>query len=233
MAQIVTTLTGKMGFPLKILAFDTSFAACTVALNSDHTVHSLHQVAPMQQARLLLPMVNDVLSQAGCQLADVDAIAFGCGPASFTGIRIAASTAQGLAFTQQKPLIPLSSLAILAQSACHEHGGRDFLVVVDARMDQVYYAHYRVDAHGVVELVGAEQVVSPNNIPHVIPEGIVVVGDGWRVYGDILQAALGGNVSRVFCEQVPQPQAVLDLAVARFEQKNWVQASDALPVYLR
>lgn len=100
-----------------ILAFDTATNACTVALQVGAKVYARHEIAPSQHAKLLLPLINDLLSEAKINLSDLNAVAFGCGPGSFMGVRLATATAQGLAFGLNIPLISISTLQILAQTA--------------------------------------------------------------------------------------------------------------------
>ena len=108
--------------PMKILAFDTSTSACSIALLNHEQITSFHEIAPMQHTKIILPQIKQLLLNAKLELNQLDAIAYGCGPGSFTGIRIANSIAQALAFAQDKPLIQISSLAVLAQSAYATQG---------------------------------------------------------------------------------------------------------------
>ena len=102
---------------MKILAIDTSSNACGVALLCNNEVKALHELAPMQQTQKILPMIDALLGEAKVSLNQLDALAFGCGPGSFTGVRIAVSVMQGLGYAMNLPLIPVSSLAALAQAA--------------------------------------------------------------------------------------------------------------------
>lgn len=222
---------------MKILAFDTSTAACSAALyigdgQSDGKIFSRHEIAPMQHTSIILPMMQALLDSAGLTLANLDAIAFGCGPGSFTGIRIAASLAQGLAYANSLPVIPISSLAATAQSAFMEHGWKQLITAVDARMSQVYWCAYQIES-GLVVPVFAEELTPPDAV-HVVPAGEwVAVGDGWRTYGTQLEAAIGFKPRQIEAERVPNAEAVLCLAKERFSRGDWVSAADALPVYLR
>src|SRR5690349_9145853 len=134
-----------------ILAFDTSTSACTVALQNGDFVSVRHQLAPKQQAQLILPMINELLSSTSLTANELDAIAYGCGPGSFTGIRIASSVAQGIGFAINKPIIPVSSLAALAQTAFLEQQWTRLLVAVDARMGKIYWANYVINPSGIAE----------------------------------------------------------------------------------
>jgi tRNA threonylcarbamoyladenosine biosynthesis protein TsaB len=177
-------------------------------------------------------MIESLLSKAGLTLAELDAIAFGCGPGSFTGIRIAASLAQGLAFAHHLPVIPVSSLAAAAQAAYLEHGVTKLIVAVDARMGQIYFAAYQVE-NNIVFPVIAEQLLAPDAIPLVPGEGWVAIGDGWGVYESALLAGVGAQPLQIDANRVPTAEAVLSLAKEKFNKGDWVGAAEALPVYLR
>ena len=171
---------------MKILAFDTSATVCSVAIQNGEQVRFLHKIAPMQQAKLILPMIQTLLAEFSLTFEDLDAIAYGCGPGSFTGIRIANSVAQGIAFAAQKPVIQVSSLAILAEAAYLEHSCRKMLVAVDARMNQIYWASYAVGQKGYVELIGEEHLCVPDVAN--LPEKNDWCGwSGWDKYTDYLK----------------------------------------------
>src|SRR5690348_12267838 len=129
---------------MKLLALDTSSIACSVALLLDGDVHYLHKIAPMQQAKLILSMIEELLKTHSLKVNHLDAIAYGCGPGSFTGLRIACSVAQAFGLAADKPLIPISSLAALAQATYIEHQEKKVLAAIDARMDQIYWAAYEL-----------------------------------------------------------------------------------------
>ena len=142
---------------MKILALDTATEACSAALLSgDGSVYERHDIAPRRHAELILPMVDGILTEAGLGLNDLDAIAFGRGPGAFTGVRIAAGVTQGLALGAGLPVIPVSSLAALAQPAL----GKAAIVLpaIDARMGEVYWAAYESDQDGLVTALAGEQV---------------------------------------------------------------------------
>jgi tRNA threonylcarbamoyladenosine biosynthesis protein TsaB len=188
---------------MNILAFDTSASACSIALQKGEEIHCLHKIAPMQQAKLILPMIESLLAKTSLTLDDLDFIAYGRGPGSFTGIRIANTVAQGLAFAAKKPLVAISSLAILAETVCMKQKCRQARVVVDARMGQVYWADYEIGHRGHVELRGVEQLSALDalNLPET--------------------------------DELPCAEALLPLARIDFEENQWISAADAVPVYLR
>lgn len=223
---------------VKLLAFDTSSSACSVALmdtakDSNNQVTFLHKIMPMQQGRLILPMIQALLGASKLSLSDLDAIAYGCGPGSFTGIRIASSVAQGIGFSVKKcQVIPISSLAAIAQTAYVEQQWEYLLTALDARMGQVYWASYIVNQQGTVELRDKESIYLPKEVPPPdLTKKWYGVGDGWATYGDILNNHLG--LKAMNTAQVPTATAILQLAKVKYEQREWVRPSHAVPVYLR
>ncbi len=222
---------------MNILAFDTSTIACSVALYlsepvPDGQVFSAHEICPMQHTAMVLPMIQSLLDAANITLDQLDAIAFGCGPGSFTGIRIAASLAQGLAFAKSLPVIPVSSLAAAAQAAYMQQGEERILVAVDARMDQVYWGAYQVEA-GLVQPVIPDELSIPGAVTQVPAANWCGVGDGWRVYGKILTERLQFQPHPVHEAGLPSAAAILPIAIERFNRQDWVGPAEALPVYLR
>jgi len=170
-----------------ILALDTSADACSVALRVGGSVEARFELVPREHTLRILPMVDEVLAAAGMSLSQLDAIAFGRGPGSFTGVRIAAGVAQGLAFGADLPVVPVSSLAALAQGWLRENpqypAGVALLVAVDARMDELYYAGYRVGAGGELVPLDEEALLAPDSVR--LPAGsgpVVALGSGWA-YG--------------------------------------------------
>nr|VFK07335.1 MAG: tRNA threonylcarbamoyl adenosine modification protein YeaZ [Candidatus Kentron sp. FM] len=133
---------------MKILAIDTATDACSVALHLDGDYREIHELAPRRHAEILLPRIRTLLSEAALSLRDLDALAFGRGPGAFTGVRIATGVIQGLAFGADLPVVPISSLHALAQGAWRERGEGNVLAAFDARMGEVYWGAYRLDAAG-------------------------------------------------------------------------------------
>jgi len=213
---------------LKILALDTSTEACSVAVWADGNMVERFETGN-QHSDLILPMVQAVLAEVGLALTQLDAVAFGRGPGSFTGLRIGAGVAQGLAFGANLPVVPISSLAALAQGV----DAPRVLAAFDARMGQIYFGAYARNDQGLVELVGVEQVIAPAGIP--LPEGTdwVGAGSGWDQYHALLLAHLGGHVARWQPQVYPRARFVAQLAAAEYRAGRTVVAEQALPVYLR
>jgi len=218
---------------MKILAFDTSTTACSVAIQNGDQVKCLHQIAPMQQAKLILPMIHELLEASSVTLEQLDAIAYGCGPGSFTGIRIASSVVQGIGFGTQKPIIKISSLAALAQAAYLEQHCAKMLIAVDARMDQIYWACYEAGKTGCVELVDQELLCRPEDVSIPVANDWSGVGDGWGIYTQQISSRLGFTPSSIYSSQLPSAQAMLQLARIKYDKNEWIAASEAVPVYLR
>lgn len=218
---------------MKILAFDTSSSACSVALLNGDKTKILHKISPMQQAKLILSMIDEALASTSLTLDQLDAIAYGCGPGSFTGVRIAASVAQGLSFGRSLPILSISSLAAMAQAAFLERQWTRLLVAVDARTEQLYWSKYVVNAAGIAILEGEEQACLPEQIK--APEDEINwygIGDGWAKYEEKLVMSLKFKPETLYC-QLPTAAALLPLAKAKFDQKDWILPSNAIPVYLR
>ena len=213
---------------MKILALDASTEACTVALQIDGNVIERFSLGGNHSERIL-PMVHEVLGEGGTSLKQLDAIAFGRGPGSFTGLRIAAGVTQGLAFGANLPVVPVSSLAALAQGADAEK----VLAAFDARMQQVYWGAYLRNSEGIVALAGAEVVIAPDAVPLPETVGWVGVGSGWDQYADTLSRRLGERVTRWERQVYPSARFVAALGAVMFTSGKVVPAEEALPIYIR
>lgn len=219
---------------MNLLAFDTSSEASSAALLHHEVVKVVDQVAPMQQAKQLLPLIKTLLESNSLILKDLDAIAYGCGPGSFTGIRIASCVAQALGFVAEKPIIQISSLAAMAEGAYLSHQWKNVLVAVDARMGQIYWAVYRI-SQGHMELEGEEHICDPHKITLPIEKDAVWygIGDGWAKYENNLTSTLGFKPKDINSAYIPKAAALIELAKVKYEQQDFIAASEALPDYLR
>lgn len=218
---------------LRVLAIETATEACSVALLLGHEVQERFEIAPRRHAALLLPFANALLADAGVSVRQLDAIAFGRGPGSFTGLRIAAGMAQGMAFGAGLPVVPVSTLAALAQGAVHAHGVQQVLAALDARMQEVYWGAYRCAAGGLVEALGEEMVSTPAQV--ALPAGgrWSGAGSGWASYAQLLVPRCGIASADIHADQQPHAGDVARLAAAVFERTGGVPAQEAIPVYLR
>jgi tRNA threonylcarbamoyladenosine biosynthesis protein TsaB len=215
---------------VKFLALDTATEACTAALYIDGAISSRHEIAPRRHAELILPMVDALLAEADVKLVNLDFLAFGRGPGAFTGVRIATGVIQGLAYAAGLPVVPVSTLAILAQGAARVSG--NLVSAIDARMGEVYWGLFRVE-QDMVMAVGAETVSSPEQVRAPADRGWFGVGSGWKTYPDELRRALNGNVAGQDGDALPHARDMIRLALHAHADGAAVAAEAALPVYLR
>ena len=220
---------------MNILVLDTSSDACSAALLSNGVCHTEFTVEARAHTRLILPMVERVLAQGGIALKAVDALAFGRGPGAFTGVRIATGVVQGLALAADKPVVPVSTLAAIAQQAYLQEQASHVLVAVDARMGEVYWGRYEL-VGGIMQLQGEELVIAPEDAP--LPESgeqhqWLGAGSGWREYADTLKSRFVGCVSGINAEYLPAAEYIAHLAAAAWQRGEAVDAELAQPVYLR
>jgi tRNA threonylcarbamoyladenosine biosynthesis protein TsaB len=217
----------------KILAIETATEACSVALLHGGKILQRFEHRPQAQADLVLPMIEAVLSEAGLKTKDLDAIAYGRGPGSFTGLRIAAAVTQGIAVAAGLPAIPVSTLAVIAQGVYRVHGHKQVIAAIDARMQEIYWGYYRLQ-NEIMTPAGAEQVSAPEAIS-IPPSDEMWAGasSGWRAYADVLRAKLASSVGPVYPEFWPQAWHMLELAQPLWSAKETVDADAVLPVYLR
>lgn len=218
---------------MNILALDTSTEACSAALAIRESISERFELAPRSHSLLILPMLDALLAEAGIRLSQVDAVAFGCGPGSFTGLRIAAGIAQGVAYGADLPVVPVSSLAALAQGASTKTGARKILAAIDARMGEVYWGAYQCDTNGLVQLHACEGVYSPDQVP--LPDGQdwFGAGSGWGIYGAVLQRRLSNLLKEYGSDHYPHAGDIARLGAESFKQGLAVSAEQAMPVYLR
>ncbi len=174
-------------------------------------------------------MVQEMLAEGGQVLTQLDAIAFGRGPGSFTGLRICAGVVQGLAFGADLPVVPVSSLAALAQGV----DAPRVLTAFDARMQQVYWGAYARNAQGMAELIGEEEVLAPSQVPVPNDAGWVGAGSGWDQYAAVLAARLKNRVSAWRAQCLPRARSVAQLGAYLYEKGMTLTPEQALPVYLR
>ena len=216
---------------VKLLAFETSSREGTVALQVDGAVQQESITTPREQTDQLLPLTARLLGGAGLSLRDLDAIAFGRGPGSFTGLRIAAAAAQGLGMATGLPLLPVSSLAATAQGLWRTHGSSNTLVCVDARMGEVYWAAFEIHG-GVARGVGTEQLTAPEEVTSAGLVSWSAAGNAFEVYGDVLDE-LTAQARAVFAAVCPRAVDLFPLAAADLAAGRGRLPEDAGPAYLR
>ena len=218
---------------MRLLAIDTSAEACSAALYLDGDVSERFAVAPQKQSELILPMMDGLLAEAGLRVADLDALAFGRGPGSFTGVRIATGVVQGAAFAADILVVPVSTLAALAQGHRRETGHPRVLAALDARMNEVYWAACAPDASGTTRVIGEELIVPPGEVPLPDGGGWHGVGSGWAAYASVLATRLADRVTAVHGAAHCRAQDIARIAAVDLAAGRAVPAEQALPVYLR
>ena len=215
-----------------LLAVETATEACSAALSIDGVITERYCVVGNTHSRLILPMIDELLQEATLKPGDLDGLAFGRGPGSFTGVRIATSVIQGIALGLGIAVVPVSTLAAIAQAYFDHHDNEQVLVAMDARMQEVYWAFYQRDRQGFARLRGSEVVSSALDVPY--PEfACVGLGAGWRVYHDQLLPRLAERIITYDADCLPAASAIARLGIQGFTEGLAVPAEQALPVYLR
>ena len=221
---------------MKFICFDTATDALTCALWADGELIEHHETAPRRHADLILSVVDRLLAEAGTARFDLDAVGFGRGPGSFTGLRVATGVAQGLAFALDVPAVPVSTLAAIAQGSLRENGSRRAMVLLDARLGEVYAGAMRADSSaGVMRAIRDERLCLPEDLGEELgPKGgWTGCGPGWNVCPDALRAGLGARLERLEPDRLPRARDVAALVRSALEEGCAVAAENALPVYLR
>lgn len=213
---------------MKILALDTSTEACSAALWIDGTVTAQDAHAGQRHSQLLLPMIDALLGQAGIGVRALDAVAFGEGPGSFTGLRIACGVVQGLAFGVGIPVVGIGTLLALAQAS----GAAEAACCLDARMGQVYFAAYRSTDEGW-SCVHAPDVHAPNAVPRLPPGSWIGCGNGFQIYGEALRARFGTALTALAPVALPHARDIAVLAAVEMARGAGKRPAEALPVYVR
>ncbi|MBC7500287.1 MAG: tRNA (adenosine(37)-N6)-threonylcarbamoyltransferase complex dimerization subunit type 1 TsaB [Herminiimonas sp.] len=211
-----------------IIAIETSSELASAALLHDGIVIFRESAGVQSHSHAILPMVQALLAQSGITLSLCDAIAFGSGPGSFTGVRTACGIAQGLAYGLDLPVVPIVTLAAMAQ-ACHEaSGASDVLAILDARMDEVYWAHYRYEDGAAHPVVGPS-LCAASAVPFIA--GALACGNGLPAYAGMFDS----RIIAIDSAKVILPHAahVARLAHAEFLKGHVIAARDAQPLYLR
>jgi len=221
---------------MKILAIETATEACSAALlisdesGQSQKIYVRFQHAPRAHTQLILPMLDEVLAEAGIELSEVDAIAFGRGPGAFTGLRIASGVAQGIALSVNKPVIPVSTLATLAQSVVDKlDDAQSIMVALDARMNEVYWAEFVLKQERLA-LQGEEQVSNAKILLESVNEKqkTIAIGNGWEAY----LSDLPTNIIQIK-DTFPSAKHVAQLALPLLLSGKSLPPEEAQPVYIR
>jgi tRNA threonylcarbamoyladenosine biosynthesis protein TsaB len=219
---------------MKILALETCGEYCSVALWIDGDVYERHVASPARHTEVLLPLCEALRSESGIALAQLDGIAFGAGPGAFTGVRVAASAAHGIAMACDLPLAPISSLAALARGGWRCNTLRCQLALLDARRHEVYWGFYALNADGsAYEVLHADCVTAPAQVVISATRPWGAVGRGFEILADAERARLAPDAFEITQCLFPRAGDVAALAATELRAGRGVSAEHALPVYLR
>ncbi|WP_034944804.1 MULTISPECIES: tRNA (adenosine(37)-N6)-threonylcarbamoyltransferase complex dimerization subunit type 1 TsaB [Erwinia] len=218
----------------RILAIDTATEACSVALLNDEKITAHFELCAREHTQRILPMVQTILSEGQTTLTDLNALAFGKGPGSFTGVRIGIGIAQGLALGADLPMIGVSTLQTMAEGAWRTLGAQRVLAAIDARMGEVYWAEYQRDAQGVWQGDSSEAVLTPEAAQQRMAQlggEWATVGTGWQAWPQLaMQSHLTLTATDI---ALPHAEDMLPLAVMALQQHRAVAVEHAEPTYLR
>ena len=227
---------------MKILAIDTATEACSVALMDtakrnkldgiDEFIDRIFEICPQQHSQQILPMIDSLLKRNACKLSELDAIAYGRGPGSFTGVRIAASTVQGLAFGANLPVVQVSTLAAMAQQGYANTGAQEYLVLIDARMKEVYMGHFKI-VDGIALQQLEESVVSPEiALAYLsnLPSDVGLAGTGFVTYAEIFAESLQSAALNV---HYPSAEFMLPYAFQAIKEGKSITVDNINPTYVR
>lgn len=217
---------------LNLLAIETATEACSAAILTDTLLVEQYTLAPQKHNQLILQMIEEVLEQANLRIEQIDGVAFGCGPGSFTGVRIATSIAQGIGYGAELPVIPVSTLAALSLDAFEEQETEWVYSCLDARMGEVYWGVYYKNG-STIQLVGKEVVSSAEEVSFPEESYGVGIGSGWKVYQEKLCSHGGSQITSVLLERFPRASRVAQLGAQYFKQGLVLSAEHIEPVYIR
>lgn len=218
---------------MKLLAVETSTDACSAALFVDGRILEKFELAPRQHTKLILPMVDGLMAEAQLLPGQLDGVALSRGPGSFTGVRIATGVAHGIAFGADVPIVPVSTLAAIAQDFFNRHESAQVsFTAMDARMDEIFWGVYRRNERGLAELLGEEAVTPAAEAIYSDMAGFGV-GSGWAVHGETLTARLAANLLGVEPQIWPRASCIAQLGAVDCANGLAVPVEQAMPVYLR
>lgn len=216
-----------------IIAIDTSSEYCSVALWQNRAIQQKCILAERAHAQIILPMLDELLNENKMRLDDIEYLAFGAGPGSFTGVRIASALLQGLGLGLNLPIVPISTLAAIAQQAYREFGAKQCMSALDARMGEIYLGYYQYHDAGVMQLVQAEQVINPAQI--IFPEAgqWFGVGPGFEAYDEIISQQATKFLVGMHKGCYPQAKYIAELAASSLKDNKYVSVDNLEPIYLR
>ncbi len=218
---------------MKVLAIDTSTEACSAALYMDGELIERYLVAPRKHIELLKPMVDEVMKEAEINVDELTGLAFGAGPGSFAGLRVACAFVQGMGAALEIPVVPVSSLMAMAQQVLDNHPDRTVLVMLDAKMKEVYWGVYRLEEKQVIAVL-PEKVTKIEEIPNfsgIVGLGnIIGAGDGWNVAPNWAEALKPELIEK---NVYPRAGEIALLSLKDLESGMGLDADQVSPTYLR
>jgi len=213
---------------VNILAFDTSTEYLSLALRKGSETFQYDCNAGQTHSQIILPQIQALLDSAELQLSDLQGVAFGAGPGSFTGVRIAAGVAQGLGFGANLPVVSVCTLLALAEASSADK----VIACLDARMGEVYHAAYeKID--DTWRCIIEPGLYKPDAVPAIEGAGWVGAGSGWQTYAEQLSAVYAEQLQSTQPHQLPSSAAILKLALPIFAKGEARPASEAMPMYIR
>lgn len=215
---------------MKILALDTATDACSAALWNNGEIVEKFQIAPRLHTQLILPMINELLTESGFSLNQFSGIAVTHGPGSFTGLRVGLGVAQGLAISADLPIVSVSTLQTMAQGAWRLFQAQNILVALDARMNEVYWGIYQYQNDNLIALI-EDNVLAAQHIQLPVENEWSGVGNGWQIYPSLL-SEFREKIS-IQDYQFPHAQDVATLANMQFKQGLGQTPETIHAVYLR
>lgn len=217
---------------MKLLAIDTSTEACSAALWLDGDLRERFELTGREHTQKLMPQVETLLAECGVSFKQLDGIVCGHGPGSFAGVRIGVGYVKGLGLALDRPVLGVSSLAMLALRAAREHKVTQVLSAIDARMNEVYFGAFEVN-DGKLRELAPEIVAAPAAIPAASAGQWIGAGTGWGAYRNQLTTAVAADLVQVLPEALPHAGDALLLAAPEFKAGRGVNSDVLTPVYLR
>lgn len=219
---------------MNILAIETSTDACSIALLAGTDLLHDHRIAAQQHGTLVLPMIDALMAEASLTPKQLDGIAFGRGPGSFTGVRIGVALTQGIALGADVGVVGISTMHSVAQGVHRMHKDSSVAVSLDARMDEVYYACYQLGDDARMEAISDEHLCPPTKVPSPNESlDVVWAGSGAERYAQILQSQFSVAAQKIRKDAWPHAQDLIELAKPAVSSAALVPAEEAMPVYLR
>jgi tRNA threonylcarbamoyladenosine biosynthesis protein TsaB len=221
---------------IKILAIEAASDSCSVALQVNGEAIQRTELAPRMHSKLLYPMLNDLMDEAGIKPNQLDAVAFVKGPGSFTGLRIAAATAQGIGYACDIPLLGISTLQAMAQQTFEQHKAKNALCIMDARMNELYVGHYQLNkTNGLMEPTLNDQICPLDASLETLgiqTESAYGCGHGFKLE-DTLDSSIKAVCSHIEAEQILQATSLLPMAQHLYNSQQTLKPEEVELVYLR